>query len=83
VVVTPVGGLVEQVRHLDDGYVVRAPTPEAIAEGIRAFLRDPDLYEHCSRHALQQSRGELSWDAVAGQVSRAAQELMALPPRQA
>ena len=64
IVATPVGGLVEQVQHLETGYVAREPSPEAVADAIRHLLQDPGLYVRCSENALRQAKETLDWNVI-------------------
>lgn len=45
VIVTPVGGLPEQVQHGVTGFVARATTGEALAEAIETIVQSPALYQ--------------------------------------
>ena len=65
VVVTPVGGLLEQVHDRDSGIVAKSGTPEAIAAAIECLVTDAALYERCSSGARALAVGELSWPAIA------------------
>ena len=47
VVTTPVGGLKEQVRHLETGVVAEAVNAEAVALAIERIIQDQALYEAC------------------------------------
>jgi len=69
VVATPVGGLVEQVRHRDTGMIAEAASAEAIADAIRALAGDPALYARCSAGALKLAE-ETSWPSFIMQLKR-------------
>ena len=60
VVATPVGGLVEQVRHRETGMIAEAVSASAIADAIRALGAEPALYARCSAGALKLA-AETSW----------------------
>lgn len=51
-VVFPNGGLPEQIRHLEDGFVCRDTSVTALAEGLRYYLSDPDKSRHHGQAAL-------------------------------
>jgi glycosyltransferase involved in cell wall biosynthesis len=51
-VVTPSGDLPELVAHRVDGWVCTETTTEAVAEGLRYFLRCPDALASAGRAAL-------------------------------
>jgi glycosyltransferase involved in cell wall biosynthesis len=60
-VVLPTGGIPELIEHEVDGYVCRAKTAEALAEGIRFFLNDPEkrrLAGEAARRSLEEKFGE-------------------------
>lgn len=75
VVATPVGGLQEQVIHNRTGYIAQEVSAEAIAQGIRQFLLDPQLYEACSEQALEQVSRCMDWTAIGKQVTAVIQTL--------
>jgi glycosyltransferase involved in cell wall biosynthesis len=56
VVATAVGGLPEQIGHLDSGILVEPESPEALAEWILRLHGDPDLRERLSRAAADRVR---------------------------
>jgi glycosyltransferase involved in cell wall biosynthesis len=51
-VVFPSGGLPEVIRHGEDGYVCRDKSVEALAEGLRFYLTDPERVRAHGRAAL-------------------------------
>lgn len=67
-VVTPVGGLIEQIEPGASGIMARAPTPEALAEAM-AQLLDPPLYEHLAKGAGIRN-GSQAWDRIADDFMR-------------
>ncbi|MGF1479784.1 MAG: glycosyltransferase family 4 protein [Cyanophyceae cyanobacterium] len=75
VVATPVGGLKEQVIHQQTGLLTQAVSAEAIAEAIRQFILNPQLYEACSRQALQQVHRTMAWSTIGAQVTSIIQAL--------
>ncbi len=76
VVATPVGGLAEQVRHGETGWVADAVSASALSRGIAAMISQRGLYERCSRGALRAAKGELSWPLLAGQAAHAIGEIL-------
>ena len=64
VIVTPVGGLPEQVGHEITGLVTGDLSAEAIAQAILRFLDTPDLLKSCADRAYQCAQKELSWQQV-------------------
>src|SRR5262249_49356812 len=55
-VVTPSGFLPELVSHRRDGWACRDATPDAIAEGLRFFLGDPQTQRAAGRAARESAR---------------------------
>lgn len=68
-VVTPVGGLAEQVLHEETGIVAADVTPQAIAAAISRLVDDEALRLACARGAKQHATDVLSWSAIAKQFS--------------
>jgi glycosyltransferase involved in cell wall biosynthesis len=81
VVATPVGGLVEQVRHGETGLIAPAVTGAAVADTVARFLSEPELYTRCSAGALAVSQAEIGIASVAESLCAAARELGRMPPR--
>jgi glycosyltransferase involved in cell wall biosynthesis len=71
-VVTPTGSLPELVRHGVDGWVARAPTADALAEGLRHYLTDPQARDRAgaearaSLDAFSEARFAEAWAHVFG-----------------
>jgi glycosyltransferase involved in cell wall biosynthesis len=69
-IVFPSGGLPELVNHRVNGWVCSAATPEALAEGLRFFLDDPDRLRVASQAArdslesFSRERFEQQWIEV-------------------
>lgn len=83
VVVTPVGGLAEQVTHEKTGLVAGAVEAEALVAAIERLVADSVLYERCSKGALRHAQNELSWTAIAKTVFAAVENIANRPPRSA
>ena len=62
-VVFPTGGLPEAVTHLEDGYVCRDRSPQALYEGLRYFLDDGDALRRAGA-AAKASLAEYSHERV-------------------
>lgn len=80
-VVTPAGGLAEQIGHGAAGFVTRDATPAAIAEGIRELLTDPEAYARASRAALELATGPMSWARIGESIAQIATTVAALDRR--
>jgi glycosyltransferase involved in cell wall biosynthesis len=74
-VVTPVGGLTEQVVDRETGLVAAAVSGPAVAAAVTALMTDPALYRRCSQGALTFAAENLSWDAIAAGVEKLAFDL--------
>jgi glycosyltransferase involved in cell wall biosynthesis len=83
VVATPVGGLIEQIRHRETGILADAVTADALADAIMALVQSPELYRHCSAGALMHARDDLSWSSVAARVATIATDVAQRPKRKA
>ena len=80
-VVTPVGGLVEQVRHMRTGLIAEETTAEAVAAALRRMLADAELYERCAAEALREVEGTLAWPAIAARIAAITREMAAASKR--
>jgi glycosyltransferase involved in cell wall biosynthesis len=69
VVATPVGGLVEQVSHLETGVVASAVSAPAIAEAVATLVSSPALYEACSRRIGHVVSSAAAWSTVSAAMS--------------
>lgn len=67
VIVTPVGGLPEQVRHNVTGLVAQETSATALATSILRFVEEPQLYQSCAAGALTAARGEIGWPQIASE----------------
>jgi glycosyltransferase involved in cell wall biosynthesis len=60
-IVTPVGGLPEQVEHGRLGLIAKAVTAEAVGEAMRSMMADPERYEAFSKAAAEAARERYAW----------------------
>lgn len=81
VVVTPVGGLLEQVQDGMTGLIAPRADGAGLAETIIRLISDPVLYRRCSTGCLAMSQSDLSAATVADRLIAAAQAVSNLPPR--
>ena len=65
VVVTPVGGLIEQVVDRRTGRLAARVSGEAVADAVAELITDAALYRACSAGALHQIETELAWNVIA------------------
>jgi glycosyltransferase involved in cell wall biosynthesis len=70
VVSTPVGGLVEQLRHGRAGLIAEAVDAPSFAKALRRLLEEPGLYEKLSRSARNEATTTMSWTTIAETISR-------------
>lgn len=75
VIVTPVGGLPEQVEHRITGLVTRDISSRAIEEAIRVYLTKPELLASMSRNARLQAEGNFSWESFGTELVQVASHL--------
>ena len=64
VVVTPVGGLPQQVLDTGIGIVAKDQSPEEFAAAIELLVQDADLYERCSKSAVA-AANQMTWQSFA------------------
>jgi glycosyltransferase involved in cell wall biosynthesis len=64
-VVFPSGGLSEMVRHQVDGYICREKSVDALAEGLRWMLDDPDRLQQTGEAALEDSEARFGRERFA------------------
>lgn len=65
VVVTPVGGLCEQVIHGETGLIATAATVVALAEAITTLCTDSALYRRCCEGAQRAGQIDEAWQDIA------------------
>jgi glycosyltransferase involved in cell wall biosynthesis len=70
VLVTPVGGLVEQVKDGETGLIAEAATVEALSAALARLIRDPDLRRRL-REGVAGTRREASVEAFLQALGRA------------
>lgn len=63
-IVTPVGGLVEQVKNSGAGLIANAVSAEAVCDELEVLLGDPHLYEKLSRCGIDAGQSTQSWRAL-------------------
>lgn len=68
VVVTPVGGLAQQVVDGLNGIVADSISPLSLADGVERLLSDNELYRKCAMNALRAANAELSWPIVSSKI---------------
>jgi glycosyltransferase involved in cell wall biosynthesis len=68
VVVTPVGGLTEQVIDGETGVVAAGVDAASVHDAVARLLDDPALARHCALVAVE--RGERMWEEAAASVCR-------------
>jgi len=77
-VVTPVGGLAEQVLHGKTGLVAADSTPAALAAALSRLVDDEALRLRCGAGARAHALSELSWSVIA---TKFASVLTSIAPR--
>jgi glycosyltransferase involved in cell wall biosynthesis len=64
-VVTPVGGLAEQVAPFGAGLVAADLTAEGFADAMTRLASDRGLYRRLAARTVEAAQGPLSWDRIA------------------
>ena len=75
VVVTPVGGLREQVISGETGVIADETTPQALADAIERLTTDRALFRKCCEGARLAGRIDDTWNAIARQMARVLYEV--------
>lgn len=73
IVVTPVGGLVEQIEDGRTGIVADEISAPALAKAIARFLDDPSLAERCAREL--RAAGDCLWEEAGESIAQLAKRL--------
>jgi glycosyltransferase involved in cell wall biosynthesis len=77
IVATDVPGCREIVRHLENGILVEAKNPAALADGLRALLRDAELRRRMGASGRRMVEAEFSLDRVVDATMKIYGELLA------
>jgi glycosyltransferase involved in cell wall biosynthesis len=77
IVATDTGGVRDAVRHDENGLLVPAQNPEALADGIDALLSDPERARRMGNRGRDRARDEFSAQAVIGSLERLYEQLLA------
>ncbi len=80
VVVTPIGGLVEQVQDTT-GIIAKDMSVEAFAAAIAKFADEPCLLDCCAEGALAYAQNSLSWERSAQVVDEVCSAVVTMPRR--
>jgi len=75
IVATPVGGLAEQVHHLETGVVADAVSASALADALALLIADAELYARCSRESARSADPGRRWAEVGATVAGAIRQL--------
>ena len=67
-VVTPVGGLTEQIIDHETGIIAKEITPQSVADAIELLIDDNKLYENISMNCVELSKNKMSWNARANEI---------------
>jgi len=81
VVITPVAGLLEQIKDGDNAVAANGFDAAALATAVHKVLDSPRLYEHLSRGALETAATELDWATIGDKVANAIHALNAIGER--
>jgi len=81
VIATPVGGLVEQVTDGETGIIAEAVTAQSLAASIMRLVASTELYEQCSKGALEHARVALDWGVISRRVGGIIDDVVSRPRR--
>jgi glycosyltransferase involved in cell wall biosynthesis len=79
VVATPVGGLVEQIRHSETGLIAEKVDPKSLADAILRLADDRSLYERCAAGARAIAANELGWATIGRRMAEVIENVRDLP----
>lgn len=77
VVATTVGGIPEVIDHGQTGLLVPPRDSGALAEAVISLLQDRETRRRMGQRALEKTRGELSWSAIAEQTLQVYRRVLA------
>lgn len=80
-VVTPVGGILEQIQSGKDGLLAKEVTAVSLADAIAALISNPQLYTDCSAGALASARQKFGSLQAAEAIVKAASAIKDMPQR--
>jgi|GEM_PF-1044392 len=69
-IATTAGGTPEAVRHEENGLVVPPDNPQALADAIARYMREPALYERVGAQAAAEVQSRWSFDAYIDRLER-------------
>jgi len=64
VIATRVGGVPELVRHMENGLLVDAESPQELAEAVVLLLQDNELRDSLAEAGYETVRSRFTWDKV-------------------
>lgn len=70
VVATPVGGIIDFVKHQQTGLLVEPDKPSEAAKAIERILRDEKLYLLLQQNGKKLVKKQYSWDNIADEVDK-------------
>ena len=70
VIATPVGGIVDFIRHGETGLFCEVRNPRSIAHQVEALIADPGLAARLRKNGVKLAEENYSWDLVAEQMRR-------------
>lgn len=80
-IVTPVGGLVEQVESGRTGLIADTVSADALARAVAELAGDHELYRRCSAGAIEVSSTSLSWATHVDRIEEVVRRVAAMPRR--
>jgi len=75
VIITPVGGLIEQVSHKNTGIISKDVSSPSFASAIELLITDPELYEHCAKSIVINADNKFSWAETAKDLEKTFSEV--------
>lgn len=67
---TPIGATVEILKQVDERLLFQDTTPEALAEGIKTFLKAPETFEEMRSKCRDVAQAQYSWGTVVKKIEQ-------------
>jgi len=67
---TPVGATEEILKQIDERLLFRDASPEALAEGMESYLKDPAIFENMRSKCRSVAEDQYSWEMVVNVMER-------------
>lgn len=80
-VITPIPGLMEQIKHGVNGFVSAGTSSTELKRAIETIVSDKDLYEGMSLNCINIARTDLNWELIVNNLVSDINKFRVLGPR--